>query len=83
MRRPCVQEGVRALFHGTVARAANMGISTGIMLGCYSVFRSHVGLRLGLIDPPPPPPHEEAYRPRKQRLQPWHTEAIHAKVMAN
>ena len=40
-------EGPSALFRGTMARALNNGLSTGIMLGCYGVLRANMARRLG------------------------------------
>ncbi|KAL1510830.1 hypothetical protein AB1Y20_007113 [Prymnesium parvum] len=61
-------EGGRALFHGTLARSLNMGLSTGIMLTCYSTLRNHVGIRLGWIAPPPPPPQRDGGRHRVRAM---------------
>jgi len=70
------QEGNRALFHGTLARSLNMGLSTGIMLTCYSTMRNSMGIRLGWIEPPRVP--QEA--PNK-KLQPRQSSALHQHVM--
>jgi hypothetical protein len=40
-------EGPRALYRGTMARALNNGLSSGIMLGCYGVMRAQLARRLG------------------------------------
>lgn len=63
-------EGVRALFHGTLARSLNMGLSTGIMLTCYSAMRTHVGVRWGWLEPVAQPPRSV----KQAALRPWTTE---------
>ena len=48
LREIYANEGAKALFRGTTARATNMGLATGIMMGCYGVFRASFATRLGL-----------------------------------
>lgn len=71
-------EGPKALFRGTVARALNNGLSTGILLGTYGVLRAQMAQRLGHGSPAAtegsgaygyePATHQRA------RLQTWYTE---------
>lgn len=45
-------EGPRALFRGTTARAASMGVSMGILMGCYSWFGGQARRQLGWAEVP-------------------------------
>ena len=75
-------EGPRALFRGTTARALNQGLATGIMLGCYGVFRAQASKQMGWLpqQDTTPPPRRAAGAGRKQeaaRLQSWVTPATY------
>ena len=66
LREIANNEGPAALFRGTMARALNNGLSTGIMLGAYGVLRAQMARRFGLSQPAAveggswqPPPHRK------------------------
>ena len=42
-------EGQRALFRGVIARSANQGLATGIMMGTYGVMRGQLARKLGWL----------------------------------
>jgi len=67
-------EGIRALFHGTLARSLNMGLSTGIMLTCYSALRNHVGVGIGWLEPSQVKAQHGGDRQQRARLPMWPTE---------
>jgi len=66
-------EGRKALFQGTAARAANMGLSAGIMLSCYATLRNHVAVRAGWAPPEPEQVASSVGAKPRARLQSWYT----------
>ena len=56
------QEGPRALFRGTAARALTMGVSMGILMGCYSWFGGQARRQLGWAEVPRTARRAEARR---------------------
>ena len=52
LREIYTNEGPRALFRGTMARALNQGLAAGIMLGCYGTLRAQAARRLGYLPAP-------------------------------
>ena len=60
------REGPAALFRGTGARAATMGLTVGLMMSTYSTLKNHVARRAGYGGPVPSAgPSRE---PRRRRL---------------
>ena len=59
------REGPAALFRGTGARAATMGLTVGLMMSTYSTLKNHVARRAGYGGPVPSAAPRE---PRRRRL---------------
>ena len=74
LREIANNEGPAALFRGTMARALNNGLSTGIMLGAYGVLRAQMARRFGLSQPAAVEGGSWQHPPHRKQLQSYYSD---------